>query len=85
MNRAQVASLARTMAGPEEKAERYQKALVALVSDIQRSELTPLFKEGFLCAARCCDSQTPETMQAWSAPCAPAALSLLTYTGAPAT
>ncbi|KAK9822224.1 hypothetical protein WJX81_000985 [Elliptochloris bilobata] len=52
------------MAGPEEKAERYQKALVALVSEIQQTELTPLYKEGFLCAARCCDTQSPETMQA---------------------
>ena len=41
------------------------QALVALVSEIQRKELTPLYKEGFLCAARCCDSQTPEAMQAW--------------------
>ena len=49
------------------------QALVALVSDIQRTELTPLFKEGYLCAARCCDTQSPEGMQAW---CGTAALGL---------
>ena len=38
---------------------------MALVSDIQRTELTPLFKEGYLCAARCCDTHSPEGMQAW--------------------
>lgn len=46
---------------------------MALVSDIQRTELTPLFKEGYLCAARCCDTQSPEGMQAW---CGAVALAL---------
>ena len=44
---------------------RRLQAFVALVSDIQRTELNPLFKEGFLCAAQCCDTQSPESMQTW--------------------
>ena len=52
------------------------QALVALVSEIQRTELNPLFKEGFLCAARCCDTQSPESMQAW---CGAAAFGLVQH------
>ncbi|BDA40906.1 probable protein FAM136A [Coccomyxa sp. Obi] len=51
------------MARPEEKAERYQKALLRMVGELQRKHINPLMKESFLCSAACCDLNDDRELQ----------------------
>ncbi|EIE26502.1 hypothetical protein COCSUDRAFT_52353 [Coccomyxa subellipsoidea C-169] len=51
------------MARPEEKAERYQKAMQKMVAELQHKHLNPLMKESFLCSAACCDIRNERELQ----------------------